>query len=69
LITPSRGLGLAAGALAAVALGVGVFVGRPDTAALTAHDITASYVRALLGVRETDVLSSDRHTVKPWFNG
>ncbi|MCQ9372614.1 hypothetical protein NQ024_15420, partial [Corynebacterium sp. 35RC1] len=41
LITPSRGLGLAAGALAAVALGVGVFVGRPDTAALTAHDITA----------------------------
>ncbi|CAJ0742982.1 hypothetical protein R16034_03418 [Ralstonia edaphis] len=71
LITPSRrlGLGLGAGALAAVALGVGVLVGRPDTAALTAHDITASHVRALLGARETDVLSTDRHTVKPWFNG
>ncbi|MGM3277584.1 anti-sigma factor family protein [Ralstonia sp. 24A2] len=71
LTTPTRGLGLGlgAGAVAAVALGVGVLVGRPDTVAQTAHDITASHVRALLGARETDVLSSDRHTVKPWFNG
>ena len=61
------------GAAAAIIL-VGLFVGRwspfgASTSDLMAREVVDDHLRSLTQNHLTDVLSSNMHTVKPWFDG
>jgi anti-sigma factor RsiW len=56
-------------ALAAVAAGVAINAHRSADSSLFTDELIESHVRAQESGRDIDVISTDRHTVKPWFNG
>ncbi len=72
-VSRTRWLALAASwALAFVAGGCCCRCGpslRSQSAAQTERDVFASHWRALAATSPVDVISTDRHTVKPWFAG
>jgi len=65
-------LGISGGAMAIGALATWIimsFLFVTPIQMRLADQIISSHVRSLMVNHVTDVLSSDRHTVKPWFNG
>src|SRR5207247_8572792 len=69
---PSRPTWLALAASGALAVVVGSsssFYVLAPPGDPTADAIVSDHIRALMAPQPADVASSDRHTVKPWFNG
>ncbi|PLQ02487.1 anti-sigma factor family protein [Cupriavidus pauculus] len=67
--SPPVNAALAAVTAAAVGLSLFQYNTQPTPDDLLASSIVASHVRGLISNRASDVVSTDQHTVKPWFNG
>ena len=62
-------LGAAFAGVAALSWNLALLHARPSADELFARDAVSAHVRSLMPGHLDDVLSSDQHTVKPWFTG
>jgi anti-sigma factor RsiW len=60
---------MSAAAFAVVLVGVGPRLLRPSLDDQLSQEVTSSHVRSLLTNHLIDVVSTNQHVVKPWFNG
>jgi anti-sigma factor RsiW len=66
---PWMGMGVAFAGGAMLSIALALFWGMPGQQKRVADQVIEGHVRSLMVAHLSDVVSTDQHTVKPWFNG